>query len=204
MPAFQAPRAPPTAGPHSKLTERRPSLTAWAIRITMPHGVLPERSSLCVAIGSALTLLVAVVAVVVVIERNNGQLRYWFNLYVNHSRLNRIPCDEWPTLVEAQHIVEEHTTFVMQLERMSHCTLSENIYTFVYLREQTCTWNGPLFFKQRECPGKVNLTIQYLGTGNRKAIEETISDEEYFYGIPIEIIHIYEPPIDKYESPVGQ
>ncbi len=170
----------------------------------MPHGVLPERSPLCVAIGLALTLLVAVVAVVVVIERNNGQPGYWFNLYLNHSRLNRIPCDEWPTLEEAQHIIEQGATVVMQLERMSHCTLSKKICAFVYLIEQAYTWNGQLLFKQRECLGKVNLTIQYLGADNRKAVEEAIGDEESFYGILIEIIHRYELPIDKYESPVGQ
>ena len=91
-----------------------------------------------------------------------------FNEASTGSRYHGIPCHKWPTVEEAERIMEERADIVENLGR--NVSLSTG----------------------GRCPGKAELEIYFDGLRNirrRDEAWEMIGDDEWFFGIPYSLVN---------------
>jgi hypothetical protein len=90
------------------------------------------------------------------------------SLFIIWQDSQRVPCDQLPTISQAEQIYNEHLDTVEQIENISP---------------------GKVFMSLVErCPGKGEVEIEYDTRSTRKQIKDLIGDT--FFGIPYVMLNI--------------
>ena len=108
----------------------------------------------------------------VLFEVNSAFMR---NLAVEHlygSSNHWVPCSQWPTTEEVDHVIDENLDVVNRIEAATPGLVSVWVNT------------------TESCPGKAELRIFVSGVREKDAIREIIGDDTHFVGVPYRISNI--------------
>ena len=105
---------------------------------------------------------------VVVVEANTYYIQDMLYLDVYGSKPHRIPCEKWPTPVEVQRILDEHSDIVHRIEAINPGFTMVEINTY-------------------DCPDRADIRILYATATDKEAIKSEVGNGEYFFGVPYQL-----------------
>ena len=118
-------------------------------------------------------VVLAVAFVFVQTDYNPPRYLLWvFTERLTGESYHKLPCRKWPTVGEAERIMEERSDVVQRLENLDG--------------------HGPDVFLRTEgrCPGKAELDITFTSIFKKKKAQEIIGDDKMFFGIPYNLSNI--------------
>jgi hypothetical protein len=110
------------------------------------------------------TSLVLTCVIAAIVEMQFKVLRHSYDRFIMDNRNHYLSCQELPSKVEAERVVEEHRDVIQQIERVAP--------GFVGVEIDSLT-----------CEGKADLIVWY-GTHQQRTVIEQIIADDTFFGIP--------------------
>ena len=123
---------------------------------------------------AAWTVVVLAVAFVLVqTDYNPPRYLSWvFAEQLTGGSYHRVPCKKWPTVKEAERIMEEQVDIVRRLDSVNRGAPDMHL----------ATGSG--------CPGKAELRMYFGGISEKKRMQEIIGDKRWFFGIPYSLSNV--------------
>ena len=103
-------------------------------------------------------------ALAAIVEMQFKILRHGYDRFIMDNHNHYLSCEELPTKVQVERVVEEHRNIIQQIEQVAPGSVGIEIDAFT-------------------CEGKADLLIWYGTHQQRVAVEQIIAGETFF-GIP--------------------
>ena len=111
------------------------------------------------------------------VEVSTGQVLDTCTGLTAQSKINRVPCYQWPTIAEIERILAANPAIIRQIE-----TVPPSGATVVIGTAQN-RFSSLIF----DCQDKGFLDISYAGYHEMRAIKAIIGNRKYLLGIPYEL-----------------
>ena len=108
------------------------------------------------------------------VEVGTGQVLDTCTGLAAQSKINRVPCYQWPTFEEIERILADNPAIIRQIETVPPSGATVAIGT------ATRSYSSLVF----DCRGKGFLDISYGGYHEMRAIKAIIGNRKYLLGIP--------------------
>ena len=119
-------------------------------------------------------LLVLIALTLAGVEVSTGQVLDTCTGLTSQSKINRVPCYQWPTIAEIERILAANPAIIRQIETVPPAGATVAIGT------ATNSYSGLVF----DCQGKGFLDISYAGYREMREIKAIIGNRKYLLGIP--------------------